>query len=161
MISAETNTNKTKTSPKGKSPAKPTAILLNGRVAHNQMSVIGFTREGFKLNDVQEMLSVSRLFSSSGIVERITGKSIRTIQRKAKDASVDRLNSQQSAVAFQYAQVLEHATAVFGTQKLAEEWLERPCKYLDNNVPLELIDNSLGFQLVEEYLERLELGVYQ
>lgn len=57
--------------------------------------------------------------------------------------------------------ILKRATAVFGTQKLAEEWLERPCKYLDDNVPLELIDNSFGFQLVEEYLERLELGVYQ
>ena len=68
---------------------------------------------------------------------------------------------QKSAVAFQFAKVLEHATTVFGTQRLAEEWLDRPCKHLAGNVPLDLIDNSLGFQVVEDYLERVELGVYQ
>lgn len=30
-----------------------------------------------------------------------------------------------------YAKVLEHAIDVFGTQRLAEEWLGRPCKYQD------------------------------
>lgn len=55
---------------------------------------------------------------------------------------------QKSAVAFQFAKVLEHATTVFGTQRLAEEWLDRPCKHLAGNVPLNLIDNPiLGFRL--------------
>src|SRR3546814_4614172 len=44
----------------------------------------------------------------------------RTIQRQGSRQPAH-LNSQQSAVAFQYAKVLEHAMNVFGTQKLAEE----------------------------------------
>lgn len=161
MITAETTAADTEAKPKGKILRSPTAILLNGRTANSQMMVLGLAREGFKVTVVRDMISTSKLFQSSGVVERITGKSIRTIQRQARDAKSPRLNAQQSAVAFQYAKVLEHATAVFGTQALAEEWLERPCKYLDGNVPLELIDNSIGFQLVEDYLERIELGVYQ
>ena len=94
-------------------------------------------------------------------MQRITGKSIRTVQRLTKEARQVRLNQQQSTVAFQYAQTLEHATNVFGNLMLAEEWLRKPCKYLDGYVPLELIDNSLGFQAVEDYLTRIEYGVYQ
>lgn len=61
----------------------------------------------------------------------------------------------------QYAKVLDRAINVFGTQKLAEEWLGRPCKYLDGDVPQDVIDNPVRFQAVEGYLERIEHGVYQ
>ncbi|CAH0216122.1 MbcA/ParS/Xre antitoxin family protein [Pseudomonas brassicacearum] len=60
-----------------------------------------------------------------------------------------------------YAKVLEHAANVFGSQRLAEDWLRKPCMYLDGQVPLELIDNAQGFKVVEDYLTRVELGVYQ
>ena len=60
-----------------------------------------------------------------------------------------------------YAQALGHAIEVFGSQSLAEEWLSKPCKYLDGHVPLELIDNSMGFQVVTNYLSRIAHGVYQ
>jgi putative toxin-antitoxin system antitoxin component (TIGR02293 family) len=60
-----------------------------------------------------------------------------------------------------YAKALEHAANVFGCQQLAEDWLRKPCTYLDDQVPLALIDNPPGFQVVEDYLARIELGVYQ
>ncbi|MGD8221470.1 antitoxin Xre/MbcA/ParS toxin-binding domain-containing protein [Pseudomonas thivervalensis] len=60
-----------------------------------------------------------------------------------------------------YAKALERAVDVFGSQQLAEDWLRKPCMYLDGQVPLELIDNPPGFQVVEDYLTRVELGVYQ
>jgi len=93
-------------------------------------------------------------------MSRIMGKSSRTTQRQGTKQPAH-LNSQQSAAACQYAKVLEHAINVFGTQKLAEEWLGRPCKFLDGDVPLDMIDNPVGFQTVEDYLERIEYGVYQ
>lgn len=60
-----------------------------------------------------------------------------------------------------YAQVLAHATNVFGSQPLAEEWLRRPCKFLEGGVPLDMIDNPVGLQTIEGYLDRIEYGVYQ
>ncbi|NNB29097.1 DUF2384 domain-containing protein [Pseudomonas fragi] len=66
-----------------------------------------------------------------------------------------------SAVAFQYAKTLEHANVGFGKQETAEDWLNRPCPHLDGLIPLDLIDNSIGFQVVKDYLERIELGIYQ
>ena len=149
-----------KTSPR-KTVEKPTQILLQGRKGDERLLILRYTQEGFSLDDVRKMLSTSALYMEHGLLERITGKSLRTVQRLAKDAQPIRLNRQQSTVAFQYAQTLEHATEVFGSQSLAEDWLKKPCKYLDGHVPLELIDNSLGFQVVEDYLSRIEHGVYQ
>ncbi|MHC8401102.1 antitoxin Xre/MbcA/ParS toxin-binding domain-containing protein [Pseudomonas sp. MDT1-17] len=140
---------------------KPTEVLLHGRKGDTRMLIIRYTQEGFDLNDVRDMLSISDLYMAHGLVQRITGKSLRTVQRLAKETKPVRLNQQQSTVAFQYAQALEHAINVFGNQQLAEDWLKKPCKYLDGNIPLELIDNSLGFQVVEDYLTRIEHGVYQ
>ncbi|WP_312602685.1 antitoxin Xre/MbcA/ParS toxin-binding domain-containing protein [Pseudomonas luteola] len=157
MIPVDAQTVKTHSSAR-----KPTEYLIRADIDQlSQLNVFLLTKEGFALKDVQAMLSVSELYSSTKIMSRIVGKSVRTIQRQGNNKDNARLNSQQSAVAFQYAKVLEHAMSVFGNQKLAEEWLNRPCKHLADSVPLDLIDNSLGFQAVEDYLERIELGVYQ
>jgi putative toxin-antitoxin system antitoxin component (TIGR02293 family) len=140
---------------------KPTEVLLHGRNGDTRMLIIRYTQEGFDLSDVRDMISISDLYMEHDLVQRITGKSLRTVQRLAKETQPVRLNQQQSTVAFQFAQVLEHAINVFGDQQLAEDWLKKPCKYLEGHVPLELIDNSLGFQVVEDYLTRIEHGVYQ
>jgi hypothetical protein len=61
----------------------------------------------------------------------------------------------------QYDKLRDHAIAVFGTQANADEWLARPCSRLDNRVPAEIIEDAIGLQTVEEYLQRIEFGVYQ
>lgn len=160
MVSADTRT-RTRTRKAAPAARRPTEYLFQSD--SDQLSpvmVYRLTVKGFDLKDVQDMLAISDLYSTKKIMSRIVGKSIRTIQRQGSKQPVH-LNSQQSAVAFQYAKVLEHAINVFGTQKLAEEWLGRPCKYLDGDVPLDVIDNPVGFQAVEDYLERIEYGVYQ
>ncbi|MNL39960.1 hypothetical protein D3C87_1622710 [compost metagenome] len=77
----------------------------------------------------------------------------------AKEPESVRLNQQKNTV--RYAQTLKHAINVFGNQQLAKDWLKRPCKCLEGNIPLELIGNLHGFQKVENYLNRIEHGVYQ
>lgn len=71
------------------------------------------------------------------------------------------LNEYQSAVALQYALALERATSTFGTQRLAENWLEKPCSQLSGEIPLEMLGNLWGYRLVVSYLDRVVLGVYQ
>lgn len=157
MISADTFT--VKAAPMTR---RPTEYLLQVDAGQlSQVMVYKLTVKGFELKDVQDMLSTSDLYSTNKVMSRIIGKSIRTLQRQGSSKQPAHLNAQQSAVAFQYAKVLEHAIHVFGTQKLAEEWLGRPCKYLEGDVPLNVIDNPIGFQTVEDYLERIEYGVYQ
>lgn len=93
-------------------------------------------------------------------MNRIVGKPSRTAGCQGSSKQPAHPDSQQSTVAFQYAKVMEHAIKVFGTQKLAEEWLGSPCKYLGGNVPLNIVENPVGFWAVEDYLKRIEYGVY-
>ncbi|MGF0238073.1 hypothetical protein ACQR3P_04170 [Rhodococcus sp. IEGM1300] len=52
----------------------------------SQLSIFLLAREGFALKDVQAMLSVSELYSSSRVIKRIVGKPIRTSQRQGDDS---------------------------------------------------------------------------
>lgn len=140
---------------------KPTTYLLECELDQlSQVEVYQLTKKGFDLDKVQSMLATSALYSQKKIIQRIVGKSLRAIQSQHKKQPV-RLSAQQSTVAFLYAKLLELAIDVFGSQQLAEAWLARPCKQLDGSAPLEIVDNWLGFRLVEDYLHRIHYGVYQ
>lgn len=140
---------------------KPTELLLRDDAAQlNSLMVYQLTSKGFKWKDVKEMLSVSELFDNNSVMHRIVGKSVRSVQRLGNKMPTH-LTAQQSAIAYQYAKTLEDAIRVFGSQKLAEQWLCSPCKFLGDDVPLDMIANPVGFQAVKEYLERVEYGVYQ
>ncbi|MDH4844145.1 DUF2384 domain-containing protein [Pseudomonas sp. BN505] len=107
------------------------------------------------------MVDSSCLFTSQKLLERILGKSTRTIQRLKHASNEIRLNAQQSAVAFHYANVLEASAMTFGSVTSAEHWLKSPCIRLSGIIPYEAVDTALGFSLVMDYLERIRLGVYQ
>lgn len=141
---------------------RPTAYLIHTQSGElNSLGLYLQVREGFTVSDTKAMVSASELYSSAKVLRRIVGRSARTLSRQCREGSPARLNAQQSTVALKYARALEYAISVFGNQRLAEEWLGRPCRYLADIIPLELIDNSLGFQEVGDYLSRVELGIYQ
>ena len=138
---------------------KPTEYLT--QISSGQLSQLDIfllaKKEGFALQHARAMVSISKLYASSKVIDRILGKSK---PHKTDDGSL-RLNASQSAIAFQFAKVLEQAAKVFGSLPLAEEWLQKPCRHLAGLAPLNLVDNPLGYRAIEDYLERVELGVYQ
>lgn len=156
MVSVNTYTGKTTNAER-----TPTEYLIRDAQDLSPIMLCRCIAEGFTLNDVRTMLGVSGLLSTKQIMSRIMGRPSRTIQRQSRSEHPARLTPHQSAVAFQYAKILGQATLVFGTQQLAEKWLGSPCKFFDGNVPLEMTDNSIGFQVVEDYLWCIQYGVYQ
>lgn len=130
-----------------------------GSLSH--LDLLRLVQAGFALNDVQTMVRSSRLFKTRKLLEQIMGKSTRSIQRLSSPHNEARLSPQQSAVALQYAQGLELAVTLFGSQALAEHWLGRPCKHFSGMTPFEMLNTSVGFKVVVDYLERARLGVYQ
>lgn len=146
----------------GAAPQPPTFQLTHAETGSlSQLDILRLVQAGFALSDVQAMVRSSSLFKAHKLLERIMGKSARTIQRLSNPQNEVRLNPQQSAVALQYAQGIELAVMVFGSQTLAENWLGRSCKHLSGIVPFEMLNTSVGFKVVVEYLERARLGVYQ
>ncbi|WP_110946608.1 antitoxin Xre/MbcA/ParS toxin-binding domain-containing protein [Pseudomonas bohemica] len=140
----------------------PTAYFTQVRdEQHDALSLYTLVQQGFALDQVKAMVASSELYSSADLLFRITGQHSAVVQPQSHGAEGARLSAQQSAVAFQFAKALEHAMAVFGGQRPAELWLASPCRFLAGNVPLDMIDNALGFHAVEVYLTRVEHGVYQ
>ncbi|WP_353646773.1 antitoxin Xre/MbcA/ParS toxin-binding domain-containing protein [Mesorhizobium sp. WSM2239] len=92
-------------------------------------------------------------------LEKAVGMSVRTYQRR-KDAPSKPLSQEQSGRTWKFAEILSKATDVFGSQAEAEQWLERPAIGLDQRSPIDLLSTPAGVELVEDYLERLEFGVY-
>lgn len=140
----------------------PTEYLLGPDVVpRSAISIYEPTETSFALADVRAMISNSDLYSTRNILQRILNVSARGSHHEKLSELSFHLDSQQSAAVFQYAQILEYATHVFGSQVSAEDWLGRSCKYLDNVVPLDVVDEASGFRIVWSYLERIEHGVYQ
>jgi putative toxin-antitoxin system antitoxin component (TIGR02293 family) len=72
----------------------------------------------------------------------------------------DALTPEQSARALYYAEALEKAQAVFGTRELAENWMTKPARGLDGESPIDLLSNPVGYELVTDFLHRIEYGIY-
>ena len=92
-------------------------------------------------------------------LEKAVGISLRTLQRrKARPAEL--LSQEQSSRTWKFAEIVARAAAVFGSRSEAEQWLERPAIGLDQYRPIDLLATAAGVEIVENYLERIEYGVY-
>lgn len=100
------------------------------------------------------------VMENEGVLEKAVGISLRTYQRRKKDGGKVRLSKEQSGRAFKFAEILGLASAVFGSQEAAEDWLARPAIGLDEERPIDLVDTPAGIELVETYLGRMAHGVY-
>jgi putative toxin-antitoxin system antitoxin component (TIGR02293 family) len=107
---------------------------------------------------------INHLFESMttlapALIETALGMSLRTRQRREKHP-MELLSQEQSGRAWKFAEVLTRATPLFGSQGAVEKWLERPAIGLDQRRPIDLMTTPAGLELVEDYLGRIEYGVY-
>lgn len=58
------------------------------------------------------------------------------------------------------ARILDRATAVFGSRLEAEQWLVSPVMGLNQRRPIDLLGTADGAETVEDFLGRVEYGVY-
>jgi putative toxin-antitoxin system antitoxin component (TIGR02293 family) len=58
------------------------------------------------------------------------------------------------------AEIPSRATTLFGSQAGAEQWLEQPAIGLDQRRPIDLMATPAGLELAEDFLGRIEYGVY-
>lgn len=104
---------------------------------------------------VSSLVSLGRTAS----LEKAIGISLRTFQRR-RDAPQALLSQEQSGRTWKFAEILSRATELLGSQEEAEAWLERPAIGLDQRRPIDLLATPAGLTLVEDFLRRLEYGVY-
>lgn len=141
------------------------AELLGGRKVFQRrlttaLEAHDMIRDGFPAESVEFLVGA---LETMGFRETSFGKALgisrRSVQRH-KNAPEKRLSQQQSGRMWKFAEVLAKATEVFGSQRDAEQWMERPATGLEQRRPIDLLETPAGAELVETFLERLEYGVY-
>ncbi|MEO0035082.1 MAG: hypothetical protein RLZZ501_1105 [Pseudomonadota bacterium] len=115
--------------------------------------------EGLPKSSFVYLIANLAVIKTDAALETALGMSLRTLQRKKKDIE-GTLSREQSGRAWKFAEILAKATAVLGSREEAERWLEQPALGLDRRRPIDLLATPAGTQLVEDYLTRLEYGVY-
>jgi putative toxin-antitoxin system antitoxin component (TIGR02293 family) len=142
-----------------------TAILLGGldstdAAPRSLSDVHDALLDGLPGSALTSLLGSFRVLPRSGRrLEAAIGVSLRTMQRKKGDGA-KRLSVEQTYRTWQFAETLARATKVLGSQEVAERWLESPAIGLDRKSPIDLLATPAGTRMVENYLTRIEYGVY-
>ena len=89
---------------------------------------------------------------------KILGISPKTFDRYRKDnTSFDTL---QSDFILQVLRIFNYGTEVFGSTEKFTRWLNNPNTALNKAKPIEIIDSSLGINMVYSLIGRIDYGVY-
>ena len=116
--------------------------------------------EGIPSKSLLHLVEGVRFLSAGDALNKAIGISIRTLQRRKSDAPDKALSTEQSSRAWRFAEIIAKATDIMGSQEAAEIWILEPAIGLDNRRPIDLLASSAGAEAVEDYLTRLEYGVY-
>lgn len=103
---------------------------------------------------------VALLQGSADAMERAIGISLRTFQRRKRDDEDALLSPDQSGRAWKFAEILSRATDILGSRAAAEGWLTAPAIGLDRRRPIDLLATPAGVEAIEDYLTRMDYGVY-
>ena len=132
--------------------------ILGGATPRNRLEVHAALTEGLPNKAAVYLVDgLYRLPVDDAL--NVIGFAARSWQRHKSDTK-GHLNAERSSRAWKFAEVLAKATKVFGSQEQAERWLDEPATGLNRQRPVNLLRTQTGTELVEQFLERLEYGVY-
>lgn len=94
-----------------------------------------------------------------GDVAKVLGISTRTLRRQS-DSPEKQMPADLASKAWLFAETLAKATEIFGGKEEAERWMSKPAMGLDGQRPIDLLQTVQGAELVNDFLTRLEYGVY-
>ncbi|WP_449438904.1 type II RES/Xre toxin-antitoxin system antitoxin [Pedobacter steynii] len=81
----------------------------------------------------------------------------RTLQRYTPATLI---KTEHAEKAIELARLYQRGTEVFGTMDNFNDWMKTPNYTLNGEPPLNLLDTSIGFELILQTLGRIEYGVF-
>jgi putative toxin-antitoxin system antitoxin component (TIGR02293 family) len=126
----------------------------------NAMDAHEVLLRGLPADALLHLVSSVPFLEQGDALKKAIGLSLRTLQRhKAKNAP-QLLSVEQGNRTWRFAEIFAHAIDVMGSEDAAEIWMNKSAIGLANRKPVDLLATSAGVEAVEEYLTRLEYGVY-
>ena len=123
-----------------------------GNSRHVYISII---KKGLETKSVNAFLEHSKLTKKQ--VSKFIHVSARTLQRNDPGKRLD-INSSERLL--ELARLYYQGIEVFGKTEKFNQWLNRPNIALGNKAPIDLLDTSIGLELVMDELVRIDYGVY-
>jgi putative toxin-antitoxin system antitoxin component (TIGR02293 family) len=143
---------------------KRTASLL-GVDAHTTRKLDGPLRvhellaKGLPAKVIDHLLKGLTVLPAATLLTRVVRVSVRQHQR-LKNSPGKPLGADLSERTWMLAEILAKATAMLGSQKEAELWLDRPAVSLNHKRPLELLTTLQGMKIDDTYIEQIRHGSY-
>lgn len=138
----------------------PAGILLGSCTSFaDRIAVYALVERGIAATAVIEYASAVALLKDKEVLSQVIGLSMRSLRRQGRNGQ--NLDRDQSARVLRFAQALDKATRVFGISTHAESWISTPAMGLNWASPLQMLSNPVGFELVDDFLTRMDWGVYQ
>ena len=139
--------------------------LLGGEKAinaniRNAMDAHEVLLKGLPVNALLHLVSAVTFLEQDDALKKAIGLSLRTLQRHKAKSTQQLLSVEQGNRTWRFAKILAQAIDVMGSAKAAEAWMNKPAIGLSNRKPVDLLATSAGVEAVEEYLTRMEYGVY-
>jgi putative toxin-antitoxin system antitoxin component (TIGR02293 family) len=134
----------------------PLAVMMGGKhETPSDFDLLKLARAGISK---QSVLALAKKISLTiEEISNILHISERTLQRYTPTTLV---KTEYTDKAIELARLYERGTGVLGSEKAFNNWMRSPNHALDNEVPLNLLDTSIGFDLILQVLGRMEYGVF-
>lgn len=117
-----------------------------------KLELIDRIRTGVKKSDWKDL--IANIGASEKEFESILPTSISSMQKK------NVYGQEASERIYEISQLFGLGFEVFDTPEDFKNWLATPSKALGYKKPFELLDSSLGFDLVENEIQRIRYNVY-
>lgn len=131
----------------------PAWVVLNNKATPNfNLELIFQIREGVKKTDWKQF--IKNIDSTEKEFEHILPASISSMQKKSI------YNKETSERIYELAKLFGLGYEVFDSKNDFKNWLNTPSKILGNKKPFDLLDSSLGFEMVEQEIIRIQYNVY-
>lgn len=131
----------------------PSWVVLNSKDAPGyKIELIGRIRKGVKKTDWKQLIQFTG--STEKEFEHILPVSISSMQKNTV------YNKETSERIYELARLFGLGYDVFDSKEDFKQWLMTPSRSLGNRIPFELLDSSLGFEMVENEIVRIQYNVY-
>ena len=128
--------------------------LLNSEEIYQRTDLIEIARSGIQTKYIPAIEAYTSL--SDKELSTILPISHRQFVRYTQSHM---LNKEISSHLIQLIELFQKGYKLFGIEKF-KRWIRTPNKVLNDNSPLEIMDTSIGIELIEDIIGRIEQGVY-
>lgn len=136
-------------------PTSLVGLLGSNYAASTDFDLLNLARKG-----VSKKALVNLAKQISLTIQEVAGImhiSERTLQRYTPATLI---KTEYAEKAIELAKLYERGTEVFGTIDNFNDWMKTPNYTLNGETPLNLLDTSIGFDLIIQTLGRIEYGIF-